>query len=56
MTFEESYAFLDDWVLGALADVGVAARYQPLNDISSPAGKIAGAAQKRWSAARCCTT
>jgi lipoate-protein ligase A len=47
LSFERSYAFLDDWVLGALADVGVRATYQPLNDIASPAGKIAGAAQKR---------
>jgi lipoate-protein ligase A len=34
-------------VLGALADVGVTAAYAGLNDIASPAGKIAGAAQKR---------
>ncbi|MFC8923505.1 biotin/lipoate A/B protein ligase family protein [Cellulosimicrobium sp. NPDC057127] len=47
LSFERSYAFLDDWVLGALADVGVDATYKPLNDIASPAGKIAGAAQKR---------
>ncbi|WP_298458516.1 biotin/lipoate A/B protein ligase family protein [uncultured Cellulomonas sp.] len=47
LTFEQSYAFLDDWVLGALADVGVRASYAGLNDIASPAGKIAGAAQKR---------
>ncbi|RXR26375.1 lipoate--protein ligase family protein [Oerskovia turbata] len=47
LSFERSYAFLDDWVLGALADVGVNATYKPLNDIASPAGKIAGAAQKR---------
>jgi lipoate---protein ligase len=47
LTFEQSYAFLDDWVLGALADVGVTAAYAGLNDIASPAGKIAGAAQKR---------
>jgi lipoate-protein ligase A len=47
LTFEQSYAFLDDWVLGALADVGVTASYTGLNDIASPAGKIAGAAQKR---------
>ncbi|MHB1491987.1 MAG: lipoyl protein ligase domain-containing protein [Cellulomonas sp.] len=47
LTFEQSYAFLDAWVLGALADVGVAASYAGLNDIASPAGKIAGAAQKR---------
>jgi lipoate-protein ligase A len=48
LTFERSYAFLDDWVLGALADVGVRARYVPLNDIASDAGKIAGAAQRRF--------
>ncbi len=50
MTFAESYAFLDDWVLGALGDVGIRAWYQPLNDITSDNGKIAGAAQKRFSA------
>lgn len=48
MSFEESYAFLDDWVLAALASVGVQARYAGLNDIASPQGKIAGAAQKRF--------
>jgi len=47
LSFQASYAFLDDWVLGALADVGITAKYVPLNDIASPAGKIAGAAQKR---------
>ncbi len=47
LSFERSYAFLDDWVLGALASVGIEATYKPLNDIASPAGKIAGAAQKR---------
>lgn len=47
LSFERSYAYLDDWVLGALASVGIDATYKPLNDIASPAGKIAGAAQKR---------
>jgi lipoate---protein ligase len=47
LSFERSYAFLDDWVIGALHDLGIAATYVPLNDIASPAGKIAGAAQKR---------
>ncbi len=47
LSFERSYAFLDDWVLGALGELGIAATYVPLNDIASPAGKIAGAAQKR---------
>jgi len=50
LSFEQSYAFLDDWVLGALREVGIAATYVPLNDIASPAGKIAGAAQKRYAA------
>nr|WP_202534441.1 biotin/lipoate A/B protein ligase family protein [Streptomyces sp. SID3212] len=47
LTFADSYAYLDDWVLGALGDLGVKAWYQPLNDIATDAGKIAGAAQKR---------
>ncbi|WP_129337433.1 lipoate--protein ligase family protein [Cellulomonas endophytica] len=47
MSFEESYAFLNAWVLGALADVGVRATTTGLNDISSPQGKLAGSAQKR---------
>ncbi len=47
MTFADSYAFLDEWVLQALQSLGIAATYQGLNDITSPAGKIGGAAQKR---------
>ncbi|SDI89349.1 lipoate-protein ligase A [Frankineae bacterium MT45] len=47
LSFQDSYAFLDDWVLAALHELGIKAWYQPLNDIASPAGKIAGAAQKR---------
>ena len=34
--------------VGALADVGVAAHFVPLNDIASDQGKIGGAAQKRF--------
>jgi lipoate-protein ligase A len=50
MSYADSYSFLDDWVLGALnEDLGVKAWYQPLNDITSDGGKIAGAAQKRLS-------
>jgi lipoate-protein ligase A len=48
LTFEQSYRFLDDWVLGALRDLGINADYVPLNDIVSDKGKIAGAAQKRF--------
>ena len=47
MSFQESYAFLDQWVIDALGDLGIKAWYQPLNDITSPTGKIAGAAQAR---------
>ncbi|MEW2544673.1 biotin/lipoate A/B protein ligase family protein [Streptomyces sp. NPDC047002] len=47
LTFADSYRYLDDWVLGALDDMGVAAWYQPLNDIATEVGKVAGAAQKR---------
>jgi len=47
MSFADSYAFLDDWVLQALKSLGIEATYQPLNDITSPSGKIGGAAQKR---------
>jgi len=47
LSYEASYPFLDEWVLGALADVGVNAHFVPLNDIASDAGKIGGAAQRR---------
>lgn len=47
MTFADSYAFLDEWVIIALKSLGIDASYQPLNDITSPTGKIGGAAQKR---------
>lgn len=47
MSFQESYAFFDQWVIDALGELGIKAWYQPLNDITSPGGKIAGAAQAR---------
>lgn len=47
MSFQESYAFLDDWVIHALTRLGIDAHYRPLNDIHSSTGKIGGAAQKR---------
>lgn len=47
MSFADSYAFLDDWVLGVLRELGLNVWYQPLNDITSDGGKIGGAAQKR---------
>lgn len=50
MSFADSYAYLDDWVLQGLRALGIEATYQPLNDIASPLGKIGGAAQKRLGA------
>ena len=47
MSFQDSYAFLDDWVVQALRGLNIDASYKPLNDITSPSGKIGGAAQKR---------
>lgn len=48
MSFEQAYAFLDQWAMEALEKCGVKARYVPLNDIASQVGKIGGAAQKRF--------
>lgn len=47
LSFQESYAYMDAWVIAALRELGIEAWYQPLNDIVSAAGKIAGAAQAR---------
>jgi len=45
MSFQEAYAWMDAWTLEALGELGIKAWYQPLNDITSEGGKIAGAAQ-----------
>lgn len=47
MSFQQSYEFLDTWLIQALKSLGVNAWYQPLNDITSASGKIGGAAQAR---------
>lgn len=47
LSFAESYSFLDSWVVRGLRDLGIDAWYAPLNDITSAAGKIGGAAQAR---------
>jgi len=47
LSFVDSYAFMDQWVLEALRGLGVNAVYKPINDISSDKGKIGGAAQTR---------
>jgi lipoate-protein ligase A len=49
LSFEDSYKFLDAWVLAALESMGIQAYYVPLNDIATEKGKIGGAAQKRLS-------
>ena len=47
MSFVESFAHLDRWAVETLRSLGVEAGYRPINDIISPHGKIAGAAQAR---------
>ncbi|MGD9711641.1 MAG: biotin/lipoate A/B protein ligase family protein [Thermomicrobiales bacterium] len=51
LSFADSYAFMDSWVIEALRELGIDAWYQPLNDITSQGGKIGGAAQARRSGA-----
>ena len=45
LPFQQAYALMDEWVIEALGTLGIKAWYQPLNDITSEGGKIAGAAQ-----------
>jgi lipoate---protein ligase len=47
ITFRKSYALLDDWAVRAFVEMGIPASYREINDIISPRGKIAGAAQAR---------
>ena len=47
ISFRKSYALLDDWAVQAFRSMGVPASYREINDIISPRGKIAGAAQAR---------
>ena len=47
LSFAQSYAFFDSWVIEGLRELGVDAWYAPLNDITSSAGKVGGAAQAR---------
>ena len=46
-SFRESYELLDGFAVDALRGLGIDAGYRPINDIVSPVGKIAGAAQAR---------
>ena len=47
LSFVDSFAFLDAWVVDCLRALGVPAAYRPVNDLVSPEGKIGGAAQAR---------
>jgi lipoate-protein ligase A len=47
ISFRKSYAVLDAWAVEAFKELGVPASYREINDIVSPRGKIAGAAQAR---------
>jgi len=47
VSFRKSYALLDAWAVAAFDELGVPASYREINDIISPRGKIAGAAQAR---------
>jgi lipoate---protein ligase len=47
VSFRKSYALLDAWAVDAFNEIGVPASYREINDIISPRGKIAGAAQAR---------
>ncbi|BAB98467.1 Lipoate-protein ligase A [Corynebacterium glutamicum ATCC 13032] len=51
LSYEQSYEYLDRWVIAALKTHDVDAWYVPINDITSTGGKIGGAAQKRRSGA-----
>jgi lipoate-protein ligase A len=47
ISFRKSYGVLDAWAVDAFRALGVPASYREINDIISPRGKIAGAAQAR---------
>ncbi|GAC1474435.1 MAG: biotin/lipoate A/B protein ligase family protein [Candidatus Dormibacteraceae bacterium] len=47
ISFRQSYALLDGWAVRAFVELGIPAGYREINDIISPRGKIAGAAQAR---------
>jgi lipoate-protein ligase A len=47
LSFRQSYAALDAWAVRSFIGLGVPAAYREINDIISPRGKIAGAAQAR---------
>lgn len=44
----DAYKLCDEWALLALNQLGIEAQYKPVNDLTSPAGKIGGAAQRKF--------
>lgn len=49
VSIEQSYQLCDQWLVDSLRELGLDVRFSGLNDISSPQGKIGGAAQRRFS-------
>jgi lipoate-protein ligase A len=47
LSIKDSYELCDRWAVEGFRELGVNAGYAPLNDITSPEGKIGGAAQAR---------
>ena len=47
ISFRKSYVLLDGWAVRGFVELGIPAGYREINDIISPRGKIAGAAQAR---------
>ncbi|MCI1984489.1 MAG: lipoate--protein ligase family protein [Bifidobacteriaceae bacterium] len=47
---EDAYSLCEHWIFEGLSSIGIMASHEPINDISSPAGKIGGAAQRRYPA------
>ncbi|MDR1791681.1 MAG: hypothetical protein LBR20_08575 [Propionibacteriaceae bacterium] len=47
LSFRDSFAHLNAWLLDALLALGVPAHFADVNDIATDSGKLAGAAQKR---------
>lgn len=52
LSVAESYRLCDRWLVDALAGLGLDVGFSGLNDIASSAGKIGGAAQRRFPAPR----
>ena len=47
LSFVQSFAYLDQWCVRALRGLNIPVIYKPINDFTTPSGKLAGAAQCR---------